>query len=39
MGYLLGKEKQTVGNLDHEPRTYYSFRNVPYARVAQRYQA
>ena len=28
---LEGKEIQTVGNLGKTPKTYYTFRNIPYA--------
>ncbi len=31
LGVLRGKSVSTVGNMDHEPRPYYSFRNIPYA--------
>ncbi len=33
MGTLRGKEKQTVGNLGAEPKTYYRFSNIKYAHM------
>ena len=30
-GWIEGKLLKTVGNLDNEPRTIYTYRNIPYA--------
>ena len=30
-GWIQGKLLKTVGNLDNEPRTIYTYRNIPYA--------
>ena len=30
-GTLKGKEIKTMGNLDNPSKTYYTFRNIPYA--------
>ena len=32
LGTLIGKEIKTLGSLDLEPKTYYTFRNIPYAK-------
>jgi hypothetical protein len=34
-GVLEGKEMKTMGNLGEQPRTYYGFRNIPYAHTGQ----
>ena len=34
-GWIQGKLLKTVGNLDKEPRTIYSYRNIPYADHSQ----
>lgn len=31
LGTILGKEIKTKGNLGKEPKTYFAFRNIPYA--------
>ena len=31
LGYIKGRAKQTIGNLGHERKTYYNFRNIPFA--------
>ena len=31
LGYIKGRVKQTIGNLGHERKTYYNFRNIPFA--------
>jgi hypothetical protein len=31
LGTILGKEIKTIGNLNNPQKTYYSFRNIPYA--------
>ena len=31
LGYVQGKEKLTKGNLAYPQKTYYSFRNIPFA--------
>ena len=31
LGYIKGRAKQTIGNLGHEKKTYYNFRNIPFA--------
>ena len=30
-GWIQGKLLKTVGNLNNEPKTIYSYRNIPYA--------
>ena len=32
LGSLVGKEIKTIGNPDLKPKTYYTFRNIPYAK-------
>jgi len=32
LGSVLGKEIKTVGNLGRVPKTFYTFRNIPYAK-------
>ena len=34
-GWIQGKLMKTVGNLDNEPRTIYTYRNIPYADHSQ----
>ena len=34
-GWIQGKLLKTVGNLDNEPRTIYTYRNIPYADHSQ----
>jgi hypothetical protein len=31
LGTVIGKEIKTMGNLGREPKTYFTFRNIPYA--------
>ena len=31
LGAIRGKAIKTVGNLNHDQKTYYTFRNIPYA--------
>ena len=31
LGYIKGRVKQTIGNLGQERKTYYNFRNIPFA--------
>ena len=34
-GWIQGKLLKTVGNLGNEPRTIYTYRNIPYADHSQ----
>ena len=31
LGYIKGRITQTLGNLGHEKKPYYNFRNIPFA--------
>ena len=31
LGYIKGRNTQTLGNLGHEKKPYYNFRNIPFA--------
>ena len=32
LGFIKGRVKQTLGNLEHEKKTFYNFRNIPFAK-------